>query len=332
MNTLYRRSIVIDEHAAGRRVDAYLAARFTSVSRTAFVRHIRAGLVLREGRSLKPSSTLFSGDVLHIYVPGIAPTTPPPPVPEVLYEDERLLAVSKPPGMLCHPAGDRFVWGLIGLMKRARPQHRIDLVHRLDRETSGVLVLTKDREANAFLKQAFFAHRAQKVYAAIVKGVVPWSERDVAAPIGKALSSAVNLRRGVRPDEGLPARTTFTVQKRMAAHSLVACRIHTGRTHQIRVHLEHIGFPILGDKLYGEPDTTFLHHLERGDDDELRSKVCFPRQALHAASLTVPHPDGDSVSIQAPIPADMQAIIDGATPRWPREGAAPPTGGGEDDR
>ena len=310
------RSVYINSKGAGRRVDVYLTARFPIFSRSAYSRWLKEGQVLRDGRPLKPSSILHVGDVLHIYIAGIAPETPEPPVPPILYEDDRLIAVSKPSGLLCHPAGHRFAWGLIGIMKRARPRDTIHLVHRLDRETSGVMLLTKDRPANAWMKKVFRERQVRKVYQAIARGVIPWETKDIDAPIGPVSGSAVNLRRGINEVEGLPSRTTVKVLQRMANHTLVSCRIHTGRTHQIRVHMEHIGYPLLGDKLYGQPDEVFIHHLDCGDDQWVRDRVGYPRHALHAWMLSVPHFNNQLLTIRAPLPADMAALVAGEAPAW----------------
>ena len=313
---LYR-ELAIDERGAGRWVDVYLAARFSSYSRTRIVRHIRAGAVHRNGATTKASALLAVGDVLRIFIPGIAPRTPPPPLPPILREDEQLLALCKPSGMLVHPSGDEFVWGLIGLAKAARPQHRIDLVHRLDRETSGVLVMTKDRSANALLKEHFRERKVEKTYLAIVRGVPDWTRRDVQAPLGPALHSEIGLRRGVRPD-GQHAHTTFQVLQALGGLALLSCALHTGRTHQIRAHLEHVGHPLLGDKIYGQPDQTFLRWLDGERGAAIRSQLRFPRHTLHAWTICFPHPDsGAPCLVEAPMPADMQAIIDGAAPEWP---------------
>jgi len=218
---------------------------------------------------------------------------------------------------LVPPAGERFAWGLIGLVKRARPNHKVDLVHRLDRETSGVLVMTKDREANAFLKKHFVERKVRKVYRAIARGVIPWEEQRVDAPIGKAEHSEIGLRRCVRPD-GQSAQTTVTVLQRLSGFTLVQCRLHTGRTHQIRVHMEHVGFPLLGDKIYGQPDETFIRWLDiEKPDDALRAQVGFSRHALHAYSVTIPDPTTlQHRTITAPLPEALQAIVDGEEPVW----------------
>lgn len=318
------RRIVVSEESAGIRADKWLSLRFSRMSRSEAARHLKQGLVTSEWRPIKGSSPLQPGEPLRITIPGYAPPDePPPPLPPVLFEDDRVLAVDKPPGMLAHPAGDLFVWAVIGLAKDARPDDKIDLVHRLDRDTSGVMVLTKDHAANVVLKERFKtrAKDLRKEYLAVVKGTVDWDEREVVAPITERSDSRVRLRRGV-VEGGAHARTTFTVVERMATGlTLVRCRLHTGRTHQIRVHLEHVGHPLVGDRLYGHPDDVFLSWLDEGASPAVRARVGFPRHCLHAWRLRLPHPDGGTVDLEAPLPADMQSLVDGATPAWPAEDA-----------
>ncbi len=322
------RGLVVDERSAGWRIDAYLARRFPAWSRTSIARFIRDEIIVSEERRLKPSSTLNLGERIRMYVPGLAPEEPPPPLPPVLYEDDRVIAFDKPAGLLMHPTGQRWSWALIGLARQARPGARLDLVHRLDRETSGVVVLTKDLEMNVFLKKAFQEHRAHKTYHALVRGVIPWEKQEVDAPIGSREDSEIRIRQGVRPD-GSSARTTFRVLERLGAHTLVACHLHSGRTHQIRVHLEHVGFPLLGDKMYGHGDEVFLTYLDDGATPLVRAAAGFPRQALHAARLILPQPGGPELRISAPLPPDMQAVMDGAPPVWP-ESETDLLAGGED--
>jgi 23S rRNA pseudouridine1911/1915/1917 synthase len=277
---------------------------------------IRQGDVVIEGRVLKVASTVSAGEEMFLTAPGLAPAGPPPPLPDVVHEDAHLLVVNKPPGMLSHPTGLVFSYGLVGIARAARPTDDIDLVHRLDRDTSGINVLTKDRTTNALLKAAFKAQQTEKTYRAIVHGSPEWDEITVDAPIGKAHESEIRIRRGVSAN-GLSAQTRFVVERRMGALTLISAHPRSGRTHQIRVHLEHIGLPILGDKMYGQPDSTFLHHLDHGADETVRTAVGFPRHALHAFQLTVPHPDGGPRTFEAPLSADLQAILDGEAPGWP---------------
>ncbi|MSQ00816.1 MAG: RluA family pseudouridine synthase [Myxococcales bacterium] len=310
------RAMRIMERAAGRRADTFLSMRFPSWSRTLFARWIREGLILSDDRSLKPATVLRLGETLRIWAPGIAPTTTAPSMPPVLFEDDWLIAVDKPAGMLVHPVGQRFAWALIGVVREARPGARIDLSHRLDRETSGIVLLTKHEDADRAMKQAFAARRVHKTYQALVRGVVPWDCRAVSAPLGHAAGSLIKIRRG-EDAEGDSAHTDVTVLRRMAQTTLVECQPVTGRTHQIRVHLEIAGIPILGDKLYGQPDDVFLELLDHGPTERCRAAIGFPRHALHACSLAFPHPhSGQMLKLRAALPADMQAIIDGAAPAW----------------
>ncbi|GDX81323.1 ribosomal large subunit pseudouridine synthase D [Deltaproteobacteria bacterium] len=315
------RVLNIRDRAAGRRADTFLSLRFPSTSRSTFAKWIKEGMVQSDDRTLKPSSVLRLGETLRIWSPGLAPTDGPPPTPPILFEDEWLLAIDKPAGMLVHPVGQRYAWALIGLVRELRPDARIDLSHRLDRDTSGVVLLTKHEDANRAMKAAFQSRKVSKTYHAVVRGVVPWEERAVEAPLGHKMGSEVQLRRGEDP-EGDSALTHMKVLSRMAAHTLVECRPFTGRTHQIRAHLEIAGFPILGDKLYGQPDNVFLELLDHGLTDRVRALIGFPRHALHAQSLAFPHPkSGQMVKVRAPLPADMQAIVDGAVPTWAAEAA-----------
>jgi 23S rRNA pseudouridine1911/1915/1917 synthase len=316
------RVVPIPDRGAGRRLDVFLQLRFPGWSRSTLARHIKGGYVVSDKRTLKPSSTLIAGEILRVYIPGIAPVDAAPPLPSVLHEDDVLLALDKPAGLIMHPVGQKWAWGLVGVARRARPDAAIDLSHRLDRDTSGVVVLTKTADANRSMKQAFMDRRVGKVYWALVRGVPPWDEEDCDAPLGPAIGSTVMLRQGVNP-AGQSARTRFRIIHRLAGHALVACKPITGRTHQIRAHLEHLGFPILGDKLYGQPDDVFLEILDHGVTDRVRAVIGFPRHALHARSIAFPHPQsGQVLRVRAPLPADMRAIVNGAAPVW--EG-----GGGE---
>ena len=210
------RRVVVSESSAGTRADKWLSLRFSCLSRTAAAKHLKEGGVLSEWRPLKGSTPLQHNEPLRLFVPGLAPSGPPPALPPILYEDERVLVINKPAGLLAHPAGDRFTWAVIGLVKAARPDHRADLVHRLDRDTSGVMVLTKDLEANVILKETFKnrSHDLKKQYLAIVRGQPEWEQIEVNAAIGNHPSSRVRLRRAVT-DSGLSALTTFFTEQRM---------------------------------------------------------------------------------------------------------------------
>jgi 23S rRNA pseudouridine1911/1915/1917 synthase len=311
------RVVPVTDRAAGRRLDVFLSLRFSDWSRAALARHIKAGLVVSDQRpGLKPSTTLRLGEVLRIYIPGIAPTEKAPPFPPVLFEDDWLLVVDKPAGLLMHSVGQKWAYGLVGLARGARPDAEfIDLAHRLDRETSGVVVLTKTIDANRHMKEVFSARRVSKTYWALVRGAPTWDETACDAPLGPA-GTEVELRQGVVAT-GASARTRFKVLTRLAAHALVACKPLTGRTHQIRAHLEALGHPILGDKLYGQPDDVFLEQLRVGPTERVRVAIGFPRHCLHARAIAFPHPrSGQIVKVRAPLPPDMRAVVDGTAPVW----------------
>lgn len=310
------RVVPVTDRAAGRRLDVFLSLRFPDWSRSRLAGFIRSGHVVSDLRALKPSSTLKEGEVLRVYIPGIAPIDAAPPLPPILHEDEWMIALDKPAGLITHPVGQKWAWGLIGVVRRARPGARVDLAHRLDRDTSGVVIVTKHLDANRHMKQMFAERKVGKIYWAIVRGVPTWDRITADAPLGPAIGSAVNLRQGANPD-GQVAKTMFKVLHRLERFALVACKPLTGRTHQIRAHLEHLGFPILGDKLYGQPDDVFIELLDHGPTERVRAAVGFPRHALHARAIAFPHPrSGQILRIRAPMPADMRAVLKGAEPRW----------------
>lgn len=291
--------------AAGMRLDRFLAARFQDWSRSGFSKAIKDGQVRDpEGRPLRASRTLKEGEPLHLWIPGIGATTEPPPFPEVLYEDDRVIVLDKPAGLVTHPAGTRWSWAVVSLAKERWPDERVDLVHRLDKDTSGTLVLTRDLDANRVLKKRFGEGRVVKIYRAVCRGHIPWDSRSLEGPIGSA-DGEIRIQMAVRED-GLPARTDVEVLRRGGSDvqplTWVQCRLFTGRTHQIRVHLAHAGFPLLGDRLYGVPEAVFLHSLHHGIDESVVRATGAERHALHAHRIRFRHPDGHDVEVVSPEP------------------------------
>ena len=304
MTTTRPRKIPVPPRADGMRLDRFLAKRFVDRSRAWFLKGIQQGEVCDEdNQPLRASTRVRQGQILHLFLPGIAPEGEPPPMPPVLYEDDRMLVIDKPPGLLAHPTGTSFAWSVIGLARNAWPGQDLDLVHRLDRDTSGCLVLSRDLEANRFLKRAFIEGQVEKHYEAIVRGQVPWDEQTLEGPIGPK-GGIIRIQMGVRED-GLSAKTVVRVLERQEDRTRVSCRIHTGRTHQIRVHLEAAGFSILGDRMYGVEPEVFLRTLDHGADTRVVRAAGAPRQALHAAKICFPHPEGSSVEVTSPTPDDM---------------------------
>lgn len=307
------REVEVPASAAGMRLDRFLATRFSDRSRSFMVRGIHAGQVrFADGARPRPSTTLRGGEVLHLGLPGIAPSGPPPPHPPVMYEDERIVVLDKPAGLLAHPAGSNFSWSVIGLARERWPDCRMDLVHRLDRDTSGAIVLTKEVEANRLLKNALREGRSRKEYLALCRARASEPAFVIDDPLGSA-DSVIRLKRGVRAD-GQSARTDVTVLAVSApdavAATLVRCRIHTGRTHQIRVHLASRDLSIVGDRIYGVPPELFLAVLEEGPTEALLAAAGAPRHALHAARIVLPHPDGGELDVSIPMPDDMRSWCD----------------------
>jgi RluA family pseudouridine synthase len=303
------RAFPVPSIAAGMRLDRFLATWFKDHSRSSLVRGIRNGEVtLDDGRALRASAILRGGELLRLYLDGIAPREAAPPFPPIVYEDDRFVIIDKPAGLLTHPAGNDFTWAVISLAKLRWPDDEVDLAHRIDRDTSGLLVLTRDLDANRWVKRVFHDGEANKEYDAICRGVPPWTHATFDGPIGPA-DGPIRIQMAVRPD-GLDAFTEATVvatqpEAACGPISRVRCAIRTGRTHQIRVHLAHAGYSLLGDRMYGVPPEVFLHAWENGADDSTIAAAGAPRHALHAARLRLPHPDGGEIEAEAPFPGDL---------------------------
>lgn len=302
------RPLTITERGAGMRLDQFMSKRFKKWSRSTLSKHIRAGQVRRpDGTPLKASHVVREGEVLHIWIPHLAPMTPPPPFPELAYDDARMAVVIKPPGMMCHPAGDRFVYGLIGVLRSRWPT--ADLVHRIDKDTSGLVCVSKDPESNAFLKTQFRNSNTVKAYEAIVCGHPSWERSEFREAIGPD-DGPVRIAMCVRED-GLPSSTNATVLGRKMSPvgpiTRVRCEIQTGRTHQIRVHLSNAGFPLLGDQLYGPGRAkVFLDVQDHGVQPHHVEQTGAPRHALHSAYLKVAHPDGGEITASHQLFSDMR--------------------------
>jgi 23S rRNA pseudouridine1911/1915/1917 synthase len=307
-------NIRIEDPAVEVRLDRYLAGRFTYRSRTGWVRMIEAQRILVNGRPCRPSRVVRTGDGIG-YVPRREPE--PPVTVEIprLWDDEFLLAVNKPPNLPVHPSGRYFQNTLLCILLAQRgetlDEPGIRIVHRLDRETSGVVVFGKTRLAAAFLARQFERHRVEKEYLLIAHGLPEEDSFTVAASLGAAPASRVRKAVGVVPaGEGRPARTDFVVLARGPEHSLLSARPRTGRLHQIRVHARHAGFPVVGDKLYGLDERLFLK-LAAGESysEEDHARLLLGRQCLHAWRLRLEHPQTrEPFELIAPLPADMEEL------------------------
>jgi len=321
-------AITIQDPETAVRIDRYLSARFPYRSRTQWARVIESGRIRLNGAACRPSRVVRFGDRID-YVPQAHPEPEVSCEISILYEDDALLAVNKPPDLPVHPSGRYFHNTLLCLLLRSRGETLdtpgIRIVHRLDRETSGVVLFGKTRQATARMAAQFEAHRVAKEYLALVHGMPEEDRFRIEAAIGRNLQSKIRKAMGVVPDgEGRPAITDFEVLRRSPGgkgasgpeqsadpgHSLLRARPLTGRLHQIRVHCRHAGYPIVGDKLYGRDEAYFLK-LAAGEEysDEDRRGLLHDRQGLHAVRITIVHPLTDALfTVEAPMPADLRAL------------------------
>ncbi len=289
------RELVVPAEAAGERLDVFLAAH--AGSRSAAQRLIDAGHVTVDGAVKAKRHALAGGETIAVDAPEAAAPAPaaPPAAFTVAYEDDHLLVVDKPPGVVVHPARGHadgtLVQALAGRVAGGDDPERPGVVHRLDRDTSGLLVLARDEPTHAALKAALARRDLVREYLALVEGRPPARSGTIDAPLGR--DRRVRTRRSSDTDEPRPAVTHFEVERALPADTLLRVRLETGRTHQIRAHLLAIGHPVAGDPEYGAPGR---HGLRR--------------QFLHAARLAFPHPvTGAAVDVRSPLPADLATAL-----------------------
>lgn len=300
----------VEALAAGVRLDRYLAGRFTYRSRTQWGELIRGGRILVNDRLVKPATSLREGDRIR-YVPLQREEPPIDRRYDLVHIDDALLAVAKSGNLPLHPSGRYFHHTLLHRMLDEHPEWgRLHVVHRLDRETSGIVVFGRSREDTAHLAAQFRSREVHKRYLAIVEGAPPENRFLVDLPLGPALTSKIRKAVGPRED-GAPAHTDVLVLHRGEGWALVEARPQTGRQHQIRAHLKAVGLPILGDKLYGRSEEFFLK-FAAGEalTSEEQSRLGLPRQALHAYRLAIRHPrTGARCEWCAPLPDDLAAAL-----------------------
>jgi 23S rRNA pseudouridine1911/1915/1917 synthase len=293
------------------RLDRYLAERFTYRSRAQWSSIIRMHRIRVNGRPARPGHRVQPGWRIE-YLPDQR-RDPEPAVATsigILYEDDHLLAVDKPADLPLHPSGRYFENTLLAILLKARGETLdrpgLRVVHRLDRETSGVVAFGKSRRDTRCLAGQFEDRTARKVYLALVHGAPARGRFEVDAPLGPRLDSRIRKAVGV-VSGGRPACTSFRVLARGPEHALLAARPRTGRLHQIRVHAQHAGHPIVGDKMYGLDETFFLK-LAAGEplSESDQARLLAPRQALHAWKLGLAHPhDGRTLELCAPLPGEI---------------------------
>lgn len=329
--------LTIDEGSAGQRLDNFLIKVLKGAPKTLVYRIIRSGEVrVNKGRAAA-DTRLDMGD--EVRVPPLrlteknderAAAVPAREFP-VLFEDDALLAINKPAGVAVH-GGSGVSFGVIEQLRRARPQARfLELVHRLDKETSGILLVAKKRSALTTLQDVFRNRQVQKTYAALVIGGWPASRKVIDVSLHKFLTPEGERRvMAVKDeDEGRRSISLVHVVQRYAEFSLLDVTIKTGRTHQIRVHLQHEGHPIVGDDKYG--DFTLNKALARGHLSEPLAGVDrrqlpegrFARMFLHARYLRLDHPvTGEPLTLEAPLPADCAQLLTALVPFDPASAKA----------
>jgi 23S rRNA pseudouridine1911/1915/1917 synthase len=305
--------LVTDAEASGLRLDVWLARRLPSLSRARIQALIGEGHVLVDGAASRPAARLRPGETVLVRVP---PPTAAEPAPEdiplaIVHEDPHLLVVDKPAGLVVHPgAGTRTGTLVNALLRHVRDLSgvggvlRPGIVHRLDKGTSGLLVVAKDDETHRALVDEFASRRVQKEYLALVHGVPRARGGEVVAAVGR--HPVHRKKMAVDRVRGREARSTWQVEEALDGASLLRVRIHTGRTHQIRVHLASIGHPVVGDPTYGGTRTPSSRRAS--SREALRSLT---RPALHATRLAFTHPSrGERVEFVAPLPADLVSVLD----------------------
>ncbi len=292
----------------GERLDRYLVLQIPDVSRAALQRLIEQGDVLVNGQPARPAYKVRPGDLLTVHLPPPEPTELiPEPIPlAIVYEDADLLVLNKPAGLVVHPGAGNPRGTLVNALLYHCPTLNVGgavrpgIVHRLDKDTSGLLVVAKNDLAHQRLQQQFKRREVHKAYLALVIGALRTESGYIEAPIGRHPVQRVRM---AVIEKGREARTRWTVRARYVdargqPYTLLDVLLETGRTHQIRVHCAWIGHPLVGDTLYGPQ----------------RQPLPAPRQCLHAAALSFTHPiTGAPLSFTAPLPEDFQAVLDSLT-------------------
>jgi 23S rRNA pseudouridine955/2504/2580 synthase len=300
--------VTVDENAQGQRIDNYLARHLKGVPKSHLYRILRSGEVRVNGKRVDASDRLQEGDVVRIppirtAAPAAVPARPggmgvPKLQAAVLFEDDAMLVIDKPAGVAVH-GGSGISRGVIEQLRVERPQAKfLELVHRLDRETSGVLLLAKKRSALVGLHEAMRTNAVEKRYLMLVHGVWHDKKRRVVLPLKKYLIANGERRVSV-DEEGQHSETIFHLREQLGEFTLLEAQLITGRTHQLRVQLAHLGFPIAGDDKYG--DFALNKRLE---------KQGLKRMFLHSADTQVLHPlTGEKLHLLAPLPAELQKFL-----------------------
>lgn len=304
------------------RVDKFLVARLEKSSRNRVQQAADAGCVLVNGKPVKSNYRVKPLDVVSVVMdrPRYELEIIPEDIPlDIVYEDSELLVVNKPAGLVVHPGHGNYSGTLVNALAwhfRDNPDYdvndpRMGLVHRIDKDTSGLLVVAKTPDAKTHLGKQFFNKTTRREYVAVVWGVPQPADGRIEGNIGRNPKDRMQMAVMEDPSMGKHAVTHYSLVENLGYASVVRCRLETGRTHQIRVHMRHIGHPLLNDARYGGDEVL---RGERSASYMQFIRNCFevcPRQALHARTLGFVHPvTGEEMFFEAPVPADMTAMIE----------------------
>ncbi len=299
-------SAVIPASFAGLRLDAALSRLFPEYSRTRLQECIRSREVLVDGKALRPRDIVSGGERVEgqVRVNEESPLLPEEMDLEIVHEDRSLLVVNKPAGLVVHPGAGNPAGTLANALLHHDPGlssiPRAGIVHRLDKDTSGLLLIARRLQSHRALVEQLQQRSVSRRYAVLVHGKVI-AGGTVEAPVGR---HPVDRKKMAVRSGGKPAITHYRVRQRLGPCSLLEARLETGRTHQIRVHMAHIGFPVVGDPVYGKK-------TRAGGDGATQALVAFPRQALHASHLELTHPEtAKTCQWSAPLPQDFQQLLD----------------------
>ncbi len=308
------RVLRVPAELAGMRLDRFVQSQLRSTSRTRACAMVKRGAYSVSGRPRRPSERVRADECIALWRLPFEDTSGQAPLP-ILYQDAHLLVIDKPPLVTVHPTARHHRNTVIKRLRAERPDEFLALIHRLDRETSGILLLARSLESERAFKRKLEERSlsresddqrgVEKIYLALTRGVPPDGMVDV--PIEPDIGNPLRVKMRVAPpDTGLTARTSLTVKHTRGGYAWVECALHTGRQHQIRVHLSHLGCPIVGDKLYG-PDERLL---ARAADDALSTDdvllLELPHHALHAHIYRMRHAiTGEALQVTAPMPQDL---------------------------
>jgi 23S rRNA pseudouridine1911/1915/1917 synthase len=305
-----QKQFTVEQSQPGVRLDTFLRAKHPGTSRGTWQRLIEEGHVLVNGKPTKPTHVPRAGDQIDIDQPEVQPAVAQPEaIPlDILFEDRSLLVLNKAPGLVVHPAAGHDDGTLVnallhhceGSLSGIGGQARPGIVHRLDKETSGCLVVAKNDETHLALSGQFAGRQVKKIYQAIVCGIPAEPAGEIEVPIARHPTERKRMA-VCATGEGRTAHTSYRILERLSGATWVEAQIHTGRTHQIRVHFQFLGHPVVGDQTYGLKQNRKLRDLKNYEA---------PRVMLHAYQLSFEHPRTNKImKFQAPLPPDFQAAL-----------------------